>query len=184
LLVVAAAARYAALTCGLVAVAMVAGCAGPARNGLTLEALTKSVGEPKPGHARVIVLRDKAFPGIFDTGWQAQLDGAPMGDLKTGTFVYRDTAAGPHLLSFERGGDLSRASRQSVTVAPRRTYVYRLEMNEKGRIVSAMSSQAGLAGLFISSAVSAGVDERGLFDFTPLDDATAQQAMADLRLAE
>jgi hypothetical protein len=43
---------------------------------------------------------------------------------------------------------------------------------------------AGLAGLLVSSAMSAAADERGLFDFTPLDDAVAREALADLRLAE
>jgi hypothetical protein len=57
-------------------------------------------------------------------------------------------------------------------------------MNEKGRLVMAAGSQAGLAGLFISSAMSAAVDKRGLFDFTPLDDAAAGEVLADLHLAE
>ncbi|MGA2128853.1 MAG: DUF2846 domain-containing protein, partial [Xanthobacteraceae bacterium] len=160
------------------------GCAGPARTGATLDTLTKDIGAPKAGHARVIVIRDKAFPGIFDSGWEVRLDGAPFGDLKTGTFVYRDGRAGPHQLSFERPGDLSRASRQDFAAAPGRTYFFRLDINEKGRTVSAMSSQAGLVGLFVSSAVSSAVGERGLFDFTPLDEATARQAIAELRLAD
>ena len=163
---------------------MAAGCAGPARTGATLDTLTKDIGAPKAGHTRVIVIRDKAFPGIFDSGWEVRLDGAPIGDLKTGTFAYRDGRAGSHQLSFERPGDLSRASRQDFAAAPGRTYFFRLDINEKGRTVSAMSSQAGLVGLFVSSAVSSAVDQRGLFDFTPLDEATARQAIAELRLAD
>jgi hypothetical protein len=107
-----------------------------------------------------------------------------MGDLKTGTFVYRDRPAGSHKLTFERPGDLSRESHQEFAAASGRTYFFRLEMNQKGRLVMAASSQAGLAGLFISSAMSAAADERGLFDFTPLEDAAAREALADLRLAE
>jgi hypothetical protein len=34
---------------------------------------------PKAKHARIVVLRNKAFPDMFDTGWQAQLDGVAMG---------------------------------------------------------------------------------------------------------
>jgi hypothetical protein len=167
----------------LVAAALAA-CAGPTRTGATLDALTKNIGAPKAGSARVIVLRDKEFPGIFDVGWQVRLDGVPMGDMKTGTFVYRDIATGPHQLSFERVGDLSRASTRNLTVVSGRTYFYRLQMNEKGAIVSAMGTNAGLAGLFVSSAVSAAVDERGLFDFTPLDEGAARQEIADLHLAD
>jgi Protein of unknown function (DUF2846) len=168
----------------LVAVAIVAGCAGPTRTGARLDDLRKTIGAPKAGQARIIVLRDKAFPGLFDTGWKVHLDGTPMGDLKTGTFIYSDRSPGPHRLSFERPGDLSRASHHEFTAVPARTYFFRLELNEKGRLVEAGSTSAGLAGLFISSAISAAADERGLFDFIPLDEAAARDAMADLRLAE
>ena len=63
----------------------IAGCA-PMRTGAKLDAIPPL----KPGLSRIFVLRDRAYGGIFDTGWQAYLDEAPMGDLKTGTFVYLD----------------------------------------------------------------------------------------------
>jgi hypothetical protein len=47
-----------------------------------------------------------------------------------------------------------------------------------------MQTQAGLAGWFLSSAVADAVDERGLFDFTPLDEGTARLEMANLHLAD
>jgi len=158
-------------------------CSGPARTGATFEGLTKSVGTPKSGQARVVVLRDEGFGGIFDAGWQVRLDGALMGDVKTGTFAYRDITAGSHKLTFSRAGDFARESHKTFTAAAGQTYFFRLEMNEKGRWVQA-SSSAGLAGLFISSAVSHGADERGLFDFTPLHEGAAQAAIVQLKLAE
>jgi hypothetical protein len=106
-----------------------------------------------------------------------------MGDLKTGTFAYRDVPSGSHKLTFSRAGDFARESHSTFTVAPGHTYFFRLEMNEKGRWLEA-SSGAGLAGLFISSAVSHGVDERGLFDFKPLDEGSARAMIAELKLAE
>jgi len=168
----------------LVAVAVVSGCAGPTRTGASLDALTKTIGVPKAGQARVIVLRNKAYAGLFDAGWKVHLDGVPMGDLKTGTFVYGDRPAGPHQLTFERPGELSRASHHEFAAARARTYFFRLELNAKGRLVAASAQSAGLAGLFISSAISAAADDRGFFDFILLDDAAAREAMADLRLAE
>ena len=72
----------------------------------------------KPGLSRIFVLRDRAYGGIFDTGWQAYLDEAPMGDLKTGTFVYLDRPPGSHRLYFARPGDLFRASQQEISVLP------------------------------------------------------------------
>jgi len=98
-------------------VAVMTGCAAPTRTGPTLDAVTRTVGTPKPGQARVIVLRDKAFAGIIDAGWQVHLDGVPMGDLKTGTFVYRDRPAGHHQITFARAGDLARVSRHDFDVA-------------------------------------------------------------------
>jgi hypothetical protein len=160
--------------------AVAAGCTAPQRSGPTLDTIKALAAK----QARVVVLRNKAFAGLFDVGWQAQLDALSLGDLKTGTFVYRDVHPGPHKLTFARAGDLSRESSQEFTAAAGRTYFFRLDLNEKGRLVMAAGSQAGLAGLFVSSAMSAAADERGLFDFTPLDPATVSEAMADLHLAE
>jgi hypothetical protein len=178
-----AAARGWPIAIALLAAALVAACAGPTRSGATLDELTQRMGGPKGGKARVVVFREKGFPGIFDSGWEARLDGIAMGDLKTGTFVYRDPPAGSHELTFERAGDFSRASHQTVVAASGRTYVYRLELNEKGRIVAAMGANAGLAGLFVSSAVAAAKDDRGFFDFILLEGDAARISMEDLRLA-
>jgi uncharacterized protein DUF2846 len=134
----------------------IAGCA-PMRTGAKLDAMPPL----KPGLARIFVLRDRAYGGIFDTGWQAYLDEAPMGDLKTGTFVYLDRPPGSHRLYFARPGDLFRASQQEISVLPGRTYYFRLDMNEKGRWISSSGAVAGLTGVLVSSAISAGADERG-----------------------
>lgn len=168
----------------LLAVTVVTGCAAPARTGATLDALTKNIGTPKAGHARVFVLRDKAFAGIIDAGWNVHLDGQTMGDLKTGTFVYLDRPAGRHQLTFARGGDLAHVSRLDFDVAGGRSYYFRIELNDKGRMVAAGSSMGGVLPLLVTSAVAAAADDRGLFDFIPLDSATATQAMAELRLAD
>jgi hypothetical protein len=79
---------------------------------------------------------------------------------------------------------LFRASQQEISVLPGRTYYFRFDMNEKGKWIEASGGVAGLTGMLVSSAVSAGADERGLFDFKPMDEATAQTAMTELRLAQ
>jgi hypothetical protein len=163
----------------LAVLAAFTGCA-PMRSGATLDAIAPL----KPGLARVFILRERAFGGIFDTGWQAYLDETPMGDLKTGTFVYLDRPPGSHRLYFARPGDLFRASQQEVSLLAGRSYYYRLDMNEKGKWISSSGAVAGLTGVLVSSAISAGADERGLFDFTPLNETAAQTAMAELRLAQ
>ena len=168
----------------LLAVTVITGCAAPVRTGASLDSLTKNIGAPKAGHARVFVLRDKAFAWIIDPGWRVQLDGQTMGDLKTGTFVYLDRPAGRHQLSFARGGDLAHVSRLDFDVAGGRTYYFRIELNEKGRMVEVGNSMAGALPLLVTSVAAAAADDRGLFDFIPLDNATATQAMAELRLAD
>jgi hypothetical protein len=143
---------------GVTALVVFAGCS-PIRTGATLDA-------------------------IFDTGWQAYLDETPMGDLKTGTFVYVDRPPGSHRLYFARPGDLYRASQQEISVLAGRTYYFRLHLNEKGQWIANSQAVAGLTGALLSSAISAAADERGLFDFTPLDEGTARMVMADLHLAQ
>jgi hypothetical protein len=165
------------------AILLLVACAGPTRTGPSFASLAKSTAGPKAGQGRIVVLRDKDFADIFDIGWQVRLDGEPMGDLKNGTFVYRDRGPGSHQLTFERAGDLYRASHRTVSVAGGHTYYFRLELNDKGRTVMASGVAAGLAGMLIASAATSAQDDRGLFDFTPLEGAAAQQALAELRLA-
>src|SRR5262245_40001186 len=61
-----------ALVC--MAAALLAGCATPARNGPSLLMLAKNIGSPKPGYARVVVLRRHEFANLFDVGWQVHID--------------------------------------------------------------------------------------------------------------
>jgi hypothetical protein len=174
-----AALRWGSLFCALAFVVVFVGCA-PTRTGPTLDAIPPL----KPGLARVFLVRDKAFGGMFDAGWQAYLDETPMGDLKTGTFVYVDRPAGPHRLYFAEPGALARASQQEISLLAGRSYYFRLHLNEKGEYINRNAATGGLAGGLIASAISAAADERGLFDFTPLDEGTARMVMADLHLAQ
>jgi hypothetical protein len=98
--------------------------------------------------------------------------------------VYRDIPAGPHKLYFSRPMEMFRGSHQEFAATAGRTYYFRLEYNDKGKWISASTIVAGAAGALVSSAVSAAADDRGLFDFTALDETAARAAMAELRLAE
>jgi hypothetical protein len=171
--------RFCRVPVTLGALAVLIGCA-PTRPGATLDAIAPL----RPGLARVVVLRDKAFGQIADAGFQAYLDEAPLGDLKTGTFVFRDIPAGQHKLFFSRPLELYRASQKEFSAAPGHIYHFRLEANDKGNWILAGAVLGGVVGLAATSAITAAADERGLFDFTQLDDAAASAAMAELRLAE
>lgn len=173
---------FIALPVLLLAVGLSAGCA-PTRTGATLDDLNKKVGGPAGGQARIVVIRPKEMT-LIDGGWQVYLDGAVMGDLKTGTFVYRDRPAGSRKLMFARPGEFARASSRDVVAASGRTYVFRLELNGKGHLVNSSGATAGLAGLLIASAITHAADERGLYDFTLLEGEFAKQALADIHMAE
>jgi len=164
------------LLCFLAAAAL-AGCA-VAREGATLT----SVGPLRPGQARVVVFRPPGNGGLLDVGWAVRLDGAPLGNIKTGTFAYVDRSAGHHQLSFS-DANFPRPSLFDFDAAPGRTYVFRIEMNEKGRMILAGSVSAGLAGLVVTSAIGAASDDRGIYDFIPVDEATGHEILAQLRLA-
>ncbi len=82
----------------LIVAALLCGCE-TARNGLDYSAMMQKVGPPRAGQSRIVVLREKAYAGIADSGWDVKLDGGPMSDLKTGTYVYADRPAGEHQLS-------------------------------------------------------------------------------------
>jgi Protein of unknown function (DUF2846) len=162
----------------LAAVAFMAGCV--TNNGPSFDAVTKTAGPPKAGHARVFVLREPGSGGIMDITWDVRVDGVPMGPLKAGTFVYRDVPAGRHKLTFEQPATLTRSSHHELAAVPGRTYYFRLAMNEKGGLLIGAQAAAGLAGYFVASAISDGSDERGIYDFVPVEDT----AMAGLVLAE
>jgi hypothetical protein len=170
------------LTFLCLAAGLVFGCAAT-RSGTSFMSITQNVGPPKAGQSRIVLLRNKGYSGIVDAGWPVELDGAPFASLKTGTFAYADRPAGRHQLSLI-SSDFPRPSRHDVATAPGRTYFFRVEQNEKGRMIAAGSTSAGLAGLLVTSAMSAAADDRGTFDFVPLDEGVARQTLSDLALSD
>ena len=52
----------------LISVLLLGGCETP-RDGLDYSAISRKVGPPKAGHARIVVLRGKGFGGIVDGQW-------------------------------------------------------------------------------------------------------------------
>jgi hypothetical protein len=160
----------------------VSGCVTE-REGLDFAALSQKVGPPKPGQARIVVFREKAYAGLVDQGWDVKLDGEPMSDLKTGTYVYADRPAGHHKLSSTMA--LFPGETQSdIVVVAGRTYFFLARLSPRYMKLNAMSAAAGLTGLVIASAMTAGDSNPGPLDFFPLEETAARATIADLRLAE
>jgi hypothetical protein len=171
--------RVAALS--IVAV-MMAGCATE-RNGVDFSAMTQKVGPPKAGQARIVVFREKAYGGIFDQGWDVKLDGEPMTDLKTGTYVYADRPAGRHQLTSTMAL-FPGVTQRDITVAAGRTYFFLTKPSDRAKAINAGAAFGGLTGFVVTSAVTAGDSNPGPLDFFPLEETAARAMLTDLVLAE
>lgn len=153
------------------------------RGGLDFAAMSRSVGTPKAGHARIVVFREKGYAGIVDQGWEVKLDGELLRGLKTGTYVYADRAAGHHRLTSSEPlfpGETQLA----ITVAAGRTYFFLAKPSERAQKLHAMTAMGGLTGLVVGAAVTSGASNPGPLDFFPLEESAARAAISDLRLAE
>lgn len=166
----------------LSAAVLLCGCE-TARNGLDYSAITQKVGAPKPGQARVVVLREKGMGDIADSAWEVQLDGAPMNGLRTGTYIYSDRPVGPHQLTATEPG-FPGVTRQDVAARSGQTYFFVARMSKRKSAILASSAGVGLLGLAVSTVITSGYDNPGPIDFFPLDETAARTTIAELRLGE
>jgi hypothetical protein len=167
--------------CTFVAAALLFGCAGT-REGLDFAAVSQMNGGPKKGQGRIVVLRETQVTGSMDGGYPVSLDGQPMGDLRTGTFLVRDTPAGRHELTVSQWS-FPGVTKQEVSIASGRTYFYAANMSERGKALM-VGSMAGIAGLAVTAVATSGNDNAGPVDFVLLDEAAGRQMISQLRLAE
>jgi hypothetical protein len=158
------------------------GCSS-AREGVDFASLSRTVGPPKSGQGRIVILREQGYGGITDHGFPVGLDDESMGELKTGTYLYRDRSAGRHLLSVNEW-DFPGVTRREISVASGRTYFFLVRLSERSKALTAGSAFGGLAGLAVTAMVTSGDANPGPVDFVPLDDATGQQAISALRLVK
>jgi hypothetical protein len=124
-----------------VAALLLCGCETE-RHGLDYSAMTQKVGPPRAGLSRIVVLREKGYAGISDPGWDVRLDGGPMSDLKTGTYVYSDRAAGQHQLS-ATAALFPGVSQQDISTLSGRTYFFLVRPSERSKVLAGMSAAAG-----------------------------------------
>jgi hypothetical protein len=166
----------------LISAALLGGCETQ-RNGLDYAGMMRKLGPPKVGQARIVVLREKAYGGIVDAVWQVQLDGVPMNGLRTGTYVYADRPVGDHQLTATEAA-FPGVTRRDITAQPGQTYFFVARMSERKNAILASSAGAGLVGLALSSAMTAGYSNPGPLDILPLDETAARTTIAELRLGE
>ena len=166
--------------CTFVAAALLFGCAGT-REGLDFAAVSQTNG-PKNGQGRLVVLRESAFVGSMDGGYPLKLEGEPIGDLGTGTFLVRDIPAGRHELSTSQWA-YPGTTKQEVGIAAGRTYFYGAKMSERGKALM-VSSMVGLAIFTVTAVATSSNDNPGPVDFVLLDEAAGRQMVSQLRTAQ
>jgi Protein of unknown function (DUF2846) len=160
---------------------LVSGCASQ-KIGTEYALVAQKVGQPKTGQSRIVVLSEKSS-GLDAAGCDLQVDGAPVGRLTPGTYVYTDRPAGRHELVATQKlfpGDTKR----DVSTESGRTYFFVARNSERARAVTGMAIMGGLAGALVASAATSNSENPGPIDFFPLDEAAARTALAELQLAE
>jgi|SRR5579872_1487316 len=152
------------------------------RHGLDYSEMMHKIGPPAPGRSRIVVLREKGYAGIADSGWDVRLDGGPMADLKTGTYVYLDRPPGQHQISAS-AALFPGVTQVNVSTQSGRTYFFLARPSERAKVLGGMSAGGGIAGLLVGAALTSNNANPGPLDFFPLDDEAARTTIAELRLA-
>jgi hypothetical protein len=166
-----------------IVVAVLLGGCETERSGLDYAAMVQRLGPPSPGRSRIVVLREKGYAGITDPGWDVKLDGGPMADLKTGTYVYLDRPPGPHQLS-ATAAMFPGTSQVDISTQSGRTYFFLARPSERAKLLSGMGAAGGVAGLLVGAAITSNNANPGPLDFFPLEDDQARVTVAELKLAQ
>jgi hypothetical protein len=158
-----------------IAGAAVGGCSTSTPSGPPLSSL-QITDKPKAGMARVVVLRlEKGFIGFGDREFPINLDGEPMGDLVTGSFLEREVKPGRH----EKSGILSDQagiSRYEFDAVAGRTHYVVASLKAKVNQTNAGGALGGITGLVIVGVLTD--DGGGPFDFKAMDEANARWLIA------
>jgi hypothetical protein len=166
----------------LAAAVALAGCA-TTRDGVEFASIAQTLGAPKAGQARIVVMREKGFAGLIDYGYAVTLDNQPLGgELKTGTFIYRDAPAGRHELGakvFGFPGD----TRRELVASPGRTYFFNVVMSDRAKQLNGAQMAGGLVGFVVVAAATSGDKNPGPVDFVSMEEAAARAAITELRLS-
>jgi hypothetical protein len=165
----------------LIAASALFGCAGT-RDGLDYASVSQAYGGPRNGQGRIVVLLEKGYAGPLDHGYPVSLDNEPIGELKTGTFIYGDRPAGRHELSVNEW-DFPGVTKQEVNVAAGRTYFFVTKQSDRSKALT-VGSFVGLAGMAVTAVATSGSSNPGPVDFMPLDEAAGMRAISELRLAK
>jgi len=152
-----------------------AGQAGPA--------LQTTMAAPAAGTARIVVMRpENGFMGAGDRAFAVKIDGRPMPDLMTGSFVFVDRPAGRHVVEADLW-DIPGVTRYQVNAVSGRTYYVVAKLNKGVNKTTLGALGGGLLGKYIVASAAGLGGEHGAIDLNPVGEATAKQIIAKLKPA-
>lgn len=167
----------------LAAAGLLSGCVTD-QAGTNYAAVVQKIGQPKPGHSRVVVLQEKRKGlSMSICACDTKLDGEPIGKVTYGTYAYADRPAGRHQLTATETlfpGE----TRHDFTTESGRTYYFLLRSSERHDAVTGGAIIGGIVGVVATSVVTSGSQNTGPADVYALDEATAKTTLAELQLAQ
>lgn len=152
--------------------------------GTDFASVSKKVGPPRAGHSRIVLLQDKRNGlSMAICACEVKLDGAPLGKVVAGKYVYADRPAGRHQLLVTElmfPGDTKR----EIVMEAGRTHFYLIKSSPRHDATTGGAVLGGLVGLAAVSIATAGEANPGPAELVPLDEATAQTKLAELQAVE
>jgi hypothetical protein len=94
------------------------------------------------------------------------LDGGPLAELKTGTYVYADRPAGQHQIA-ATAALFPGVSQRDISTQTGRTYFFLARPSERSKVLGGMSAAGGVAGLLVGAAITSNNSNPGPLDFFP-----------------
>jgi hypothetical protein len=162
---------------------LLSGCVSDAV-GTDYMAIAQKVGPPKPGQSRIVVLQEQRKNlTLAICACDMKVDGAPIGKVTYGTYVFADRPAGRHQLV---AGELlfPGETKQEIVTEPGHVYFFLLRSSQRHDALTGAGMFGGLAGIAVGAVATAGADNLGPAEIYPLDEPTAQITLAELKLAD
>lgn len=163
--------------------AMLTGCVSD-QVGTDFASVSRKVGPPRAGQSRVVLLQDKRNGlSMAICACEVKLDGAPLGKVVAGKYVYADRPAGRHevlVTELMFPGDTKR----EIVMESGRTHFYLVKSSPRHDAATGGAILGGLAGLAVVSVATAGEANLGPADLVQLDEVTARTKLAELQAVE
>jgi hypothetical protein len=148
--------------------------------GTDFASVAQKIGPPRAGQSRIVVFQAKREGlSMALCGCDVAIDGSPIGRVTVGKYVYTDRPAGRHQLVVTESMFPGETKLETATV-PGRTYYFLVRTSERHDAVTGGAVVAGLAGMLVTTVVTADKEGQGPAQLIPLDESVARTALVEL----